>query len=179
MSLESFAGYISDYFLDVIGIYDQTYNQIFSEARPIKASVKEEAKVMEHPVETGATITDFKITLPVEIEIQFLLNSFFYRNVYENIKKAFLDSTLLVIQTRTGTYNNMLIQAMPHDEDPEVYDTVTLTVRLKEVIFAKTQESNYSPKRRKDSKTVDMGYKETNELPMDSQLALGTIGKRP
>ena len=124
---------------DVVAIFDENFNQVFENGRPIKAMVNEDSKVMEHPVETGATITDHSIILPVEIELSLILDSENYRNTYQQIKTLFKSRKLLTVQTKTDSYRNMLIQKIPHDEDPELFDVIAIAVSLKEVLFVTAQ----------------------------------------
>ena len=141
--------------------YDQDFHQIFRTARPLKAVVKEQAKLMEHPIETGATIVDHRIILPVEIELSMVLESTFgfsveYQQVYLQIREAYLNSTLLTVQTRSGVYTNQLIQSMPHEEDPTQYDVLTLALSLKQVIFV-TAQYGTAPKNPSNTNTVNRG----------------------
>ena len=124
---------------DTVAIFDQDYNQLFINARAIKATVKEESKVMEHPIETGATIVDHRIILPTEIELALILLSTDYQSVYHQIREYYYNSTLMTIQTRSGIYPNQMIQGMPHEEDPTQYDVLTLILSLKQVQFAVAQ----------------------------------------
>src|SRR5271170_5306164 len=142
--------------IDAVAIYDQDFNQLFPKARPLKAVIKEEAKVMEHPIETGETITDHRIILPIEIELSMIVFSFDYKNVYNSIKQYYLNSTLVIVQTSTGIYNNQLIYAIPHEEDPQQYNTLIIAVKLKEVQFVTTQ-TTVVPKNPSNSSTVDRG----------------------
>lgn len=126
--------------IDVVGIYDAEFNQLFETARAIKASVKEDSKLMEHPVENGATITDYSIILPIEIELSMIAAGVeAYRAVYNQIKQAFVSRSVLVVQTWTGLYRNMLIQSMPHEEDPALADAIAIALRLKEVKIVEAQ----------------------------------------
>ena len=124
---------------DLVGVFNQSFTQVFEKARPLKATIKEEAKVFEHPIETGATITDFRIIQPIEIEISLMLNSEDYKSVYQQIRQLFLNGELLVVQTKAGVYDNQLIQAMPHEEDPAQYDAITLGLKLKQAQFVTPQ----------------------------------------
>lgn len=142
--------------VDTVAVYDQNFRQVFPRARALKAVVKEDAKVMEHPVETGAIITDHRIILPIEIELSFILQSEDYLDTYRAIKQYFLNATLLVVQTRSGTYQNQLIASMPHEEDPEQFDTLMMAVNLKQVQFV-TPQFNVRPRRPSNSTTSDRG----------------------
>ena len=151
---------------DTVGIFDQNYNQLFRDARAIKAVVKEEAKLMMHPVESGATITDHRIILPVEIELAFILRPATYRATYKALKQIFINADLLIVQTRSGVYQNQLIAQMPHEEDPDLFDTLAIAVTLRQVQFVTAEfaikPSNPSNTTKKDRgtlqpKTVDNG----------------------
>ncbi len=151
---------------DVVGIFQQdTSAQLFTNARPIKAKVTQTATVMSHPVEDGSTITDHKIINPIEIELSLIMSLEDYQSVYKSIQDVFEKSTLLTVQTRSGTYRNMIISAMPHDEDAEIYDAIALALKLTEVKFAKfttgTAPKVSSPKNKRDSSTSNGGKQQT------------------
>jgi len=153
---------------DVVGVFDQkTFNQVFTDARPMKAKVNETASVMSHPVEDGTSVTDHKVINPVDIELSMIIDSSDYRSVYKTIKQHFIKSTLLVVQTRTDVYRSMIISAMPHDEDPAIFDSVTIAVKLAEVKFATFTRGRVptvsKPKDDKNSKTQDTGKKQPTE----------------
>lgn len=157
---------------DSVAVFTQDFTQLFKSARPIKAVIKEQAKVMEHPVENGATITDHRIILPIEIELSLILASEDYQSVYNNIKQYYLNATLLTIQTRSGIYQNQLIASMPHEEDPSQYNVLTIALSLKEVIFVSAQYTTL-PKNKGDNSTVKTG--EQQGKPVVGTTALGNI----
>jgi len=139
-----------------LAVFTQDFTQIFRDARAIKAIIKEQSKVMEHPVESGIVITDHRIILPIEIELSLILAKADYQNVYNSIKGYYLQGTLLVIQTRSGVYQNMLIQQIPHEENPDMYNALALAMTLKQVIFAVAQYG-VVPKYAKNSTTQALG----------------------
>ena len=141
---------------DQVAIFDDDFIQLFPGARAIKAIVKEQSKVMEHPLEDGATITDHRVILPIEIELSFILKPEDYQDTYNQIKQYYLDATLLNVQTKSGVYQNQLIQAMPHEENPDQYNTLVLAINTKEVLFALT-EFEYSAADPLQSSTVNRG----------------------
>lgn len=150
------ASFLPSFGSDTVAIFDQAYQQLFQNARAIKATVKEEAKLMEHPVETGATIVDHRIILPVEIELALILTSNDYQNTYNQIRDYYYNGTLLTIQTKSGIYTDQLIQSMPHEEDPSQYDVLTLILNTKQVIFV-TAQYGTTPKNAANKNTVDRG----------------------
>ena len=154
MSFEN--NFIPTFAFDSVAIFTQDFQQLFKNARAIKAVVKEEAKVMEHPIETGATIVDHRIILPTEINLSLILSSSDYQNVYNQIREYYFNSTLIIVQTRSGTYTNNIIQSMPHEEDPTQYDVLTLALSLKQVQFAVAQYGT-TPKNPQNVNTANRG----------------------
>lgn len=160
---------------DAVAIFTQDYEQLFANARPVKAVVKEESKVMEHPVESGAVIVDHRIIMPVEIELTVTLTSSDYKNTYHQIRDYYYNGTLLVVQTRSGIYQNQLIQAMPHEEDPTQYDVLTMVINLKQVIFV-TAQYGTTPKNPANKSTVDRGTQQGKPANANqSGSVLGTV----
>lgn len=123
---------------DVVGVFDQGFQQVFPLARPIKAFIDESARAMEHPVETGTVITDHIIFLPNEIELQMILPADEYRSVYQQIEQIYKAATILSVQTRASTYKNMFIYRMPHQEDTDLFNTITLSLRLRQILIIET-----------------------------------------
>lgn len=157
---------------DGVAIFDQNYNQLFSAAKAIKIVVKENSKLMEHPIETGAVITDHRILLPTEIEMSLILSSISYADVYKQIKQFYLNATLLIIQTRSGIYQNQLIEALPHEEDPNMFNALTIALSLKEVLYVSAVTKN-PPKRPSNTNAVDRGTQQGK--PTDGTSALEDI----
>ena len=151
---------IPSFAFDTVAIFTQDFRQVFAEARAIKAVVKEQAKVMEHPVESGAIISDHRIILPVEIELSLILTPDTYQDVYKVIRQYYLNATLLVVQTRAAIYDNQLIASMPHEEDPEQFDTITIALGLKEVIFVMA-EYGIAPANPKNGTTQSRGTQQS------------------
>lgn len=150
------ASFLPSFAYDQVAIFTQSYQQLFRNARAIKATVKEESKLMEHPVETGATIVDHRIIMPVEIELALVLTASDYKNTYHQIRDYYYNGTLLLVQTRSGIYGNQMIQSIPHEEDPTQYDVLTMILNTKQVIFVSAQFTT-SPKNAANSNTVDRG----------------------
>lgn len=157
---------------DSVAVFSQDFTQLFKNARPIKAVIKEQAKVMEHPVENGATITDHRIILPIEIELSLILSSDDYQSVYANIRQYYLNATLLTIQTRSGVYQNQLISSLPHEEDPSQYNVLTIALSLKEVIFVSAEYTTL-PKKSANTSTVKTG--EQQAKPAVGTTAFGQL----
>lgn len=152
-----FTTLLPSFAFDTVAVFDQSFQQVFPQARSIKAVVKEESKVMEHPLETGGTITDHRVVLPVSIELSLIVQSKSgLQEVYRAIKQYYLNATLLTVQTRSSIYENQMIASMPHEENPDQYDVLAIAVTLKQIQFATTQYT-VVPKNPKNSSTVDRG----------------------
>lgn len=156
---------------DVVAVFDENFNQVFENARPIKAAVNEESKIMDHPLETGATISDHQIFLPISIELSLILSRDDYRSVYQQIKQVFRTNTVLTVQTRTDSYPNMLIEKMPHDEDPELFDVIAVALSLRQADFITPQYGTLSSSKvanKSDAATVDKGEQLGKDAPASS-----------
>ncbi|OWK42201.1 phage baseplate protein [Fimbriiglobus ruber] len=156
--------------VDIVGIYNDTA-QVYVQARPLKASVRETSKVMEHPVETGVVLSDHHIINPVEIDLPLMVASVYYAAIYQQIKTDFLAATLLSVKTPVNVYGSMIVADMPHEESPEHFSSVIIGLRLKQVLFevpGSTQPlpANYSPAAAANENTVQSG--------LQSAAALGT-----
>lgn len=119
--------------VDTVAVYDSNFTQLFPTARPLQDQVRENSRVMDHPLETGQLISDYKIVLPVEIELPVLITAAYYLSTYQQIKAVYLSSELLTVQTRANTYPNMIISEMPHQEDPERFDAITMIIKFRQV----------------------------------------------
>lgn len=113
--------------------------QVFAAARPMQANVYEVAELMEHPLEDGSNVTDHIVYRAVEIELPLMITGVDLPSVFAEIRELYLAGEVLAVQTRTGTYASMVIQALPHDEKPDELDAVTVGLQLKEAKFIKTQ----------------------------------------
>jgi len=150
---------------DVVAVLKSDFSQAFEKARAMKATIMRASKAMEHPLETGATITDYRIVLPTTIELSLVLSSDDYRAVYQQVADLFKRGELLTVQTRVESFPSMLIEKMPHDETPEMFDGVALGLSLKEAQFVQPQFSPLKVREPKDSKTVQRGQQQPTEAP--------------
>lgn len=146
---------------DVVAVFNQaTGTQVFSGARPLKATVAESAQLMTHPLEDGATIVDHRIILPVGLSLSMIVRPEEYRSVYQEIRQLFRASTQFMVQTRTDTYSNLYLQGVPHDESTEVFDSISIILEFIEALFTPVQIQalpRSSVRDAPDSSTIDRG----------------------
>jgi len=154
--------------VDVVGVYDNdTFEQLFSTARPIKANINRSAKIMEHPIETGSIVQDFMILLPVEIELSMVLASDGeYQAVYQQLYSYFATGTPVSIQTKADVFSNMLIQAMPHEESADMFDAIPLALKLRQIQQVLVQYQSLTQPdvtNTEDQSTVNTGSQQPKE----------------
>lgn len=163
-------------------ILDADGAQLFAEAIVIRASVTREAKVMEHPIESGATIVDHMVVQPVKVELSIILPAAAYRAAYASLAAVFAAGKLLSVQTRADTFVNMLIERMPHEETPEQFDVLPVAVTLREVklitpTYAKVKvNTKRNPKSAGTKKRGEVQSTEVTEENKGSTLGKGYKG---
>lgn len=111
--------------------------QLFEGARPMRATISEPSQFMTHPLEDSTRVSDHRIIGPVEISISFILEPEQYRLTYQLIRQAFINAIRLSIQTKATTYTGMYIADMPHEEDPALFDTITMIVQFRRCRYSK------------------------------------------
>lgn len=158
---------------DVVAVMTSDLAQVFAKARAIKATVMRASQSMSHPLETGASIVDHRIILPVTIELSLILASSDYRAVYQQISDLFKRGELLTVQTRVDSYTSMLIEKMPHDEDPGMFDGVALALSLVEAKFVQTQFSELKTAKSKDTTTKPRGQQQPQASPKQASILSG------
>lgn len=160
---------------DLVGVFDSSFNQVFDLARPLKLSVNTQSKLMDHPIEDGSTITDFRIIPPIELELSLVCTSRDYISVYQQIKTLYSSGALLIVFSKVETYLNMMIQAMPHEETPDMFDVIPVALKMREVQIVRTQYQPLTAKKvrkAKDQSTVKTG----DTVPQQQSVAKSIVG---
>lgn len=155
-----------------IAIYEQvsiqngeprTGGELLAGLRLMDARIADDMQMMEHPVESGAKITDFEVRNPVEISVQAALDTTDLSAataVYSELKQLYTDGVPLMVKTSTDVYSNMLVAGIPYDELPEKCNLVVFNLAFKEVILVEPQ---YIPlpaskvRNPSDASTVNVG----------------------
>ena len=145
----------------------------------MSCNVIDDSKMCEHPIESGAVITDHKIFNPVEIDIRLSLPNYIYDSVYEELRQIYEESPKLKIKTKVGWYDNMVLQALPHEEKPENFDRIVFDLHFKEVKeiqpkYIKLPENKV--KNAQNSTTKKVGNNATNSKKKTSILKQGVNG---
>ncbi len=155
---------------DVVGVFDDDFNQLFPGARPLKASVKDDATFFKHPLEDSSNRTDHIIFSPIEVSMTLVVAGVDYESVYQQISQAFRSQTQLIVLTKVEAYDNMYIQSMPHEQTPGNFDAIVMVLGLVETKIAVTV-AVFQPTEEADTNTVDRGQLEPVETENGSTLA--------
>lgn len=151
--------------VDVVAITGAGFLPLFSGARPLAATVVEYADLMQHPLETGAVIADHIVYRPIEIELPLLcVGEASYRSTYAAIRGVFNAATLLTVVTRTGSYPNMVISELPHEETPDTFDGISIRLHLIEARFVtpKSGLASSQVKNKTQASTANRGTQQTS-----------------
>jgi hypothetical protein len=152
---------------DQVAILDNdTFDQLFISARPVKANISRVRKVMDHPVEDGSVTSDFAVTLPSEVELSLILAGTDYAQVYKQFYQYFSTSTLLCLQLRSDTMPNMIISGMPHEESPDMMDAIPLALKFRHVQMITVQYQQLTAKNVtnvQDQSTVNTGTQQPQQ----------------
>lgn len=158
---------------DRVAVLDSNFTQVFPNARPLKATVRENSRLLDHPIETGQVITDYSIVLPIEIELPIIMEALYYADTYQQIRALYSSKALLTVQTLTTNYPNMVIAEMPHDEKPEMFDAVSLLLKFREIQLNPTT-STYSPADPTQEDTAALGQQSSYAIvPVAQQSVTG------
>lgn len=160
---------------EIVAILDDNYNELFnSSSQVLRALVREGAKLMKHPLETGETIADHIVFEPVGIEISLILDRTQYIDNFQEIKSLYKAATKLTIQTRVETYDDMYILEIPHDESAAMADTVAVAVKFEQAIFVNPQYQQLPPSKvakSSNSSTAKTGQKQGSDASSSQSSA--------
>lgn len=118
---------------DVVSVLDDTGQQVFAGAQAIRASIGGQIKYMIHPLEDESTTSDHKINLPDTVSLSVILSPESFRDTYQEIKRIARDGVPLTVQTKSDTFINMHIESYPSEESTALFDTIAMTIGLREI----------------------------------------------
>lgn len=111
---------------------NDSLDQVFVSANPMRVSVKEEKRVTKFTVESGEERNDHVVTQAVEITIDFIVPDDDAKNAIEMMRSMFRENKLFTVQCKMGSYPNMLIESFPHDETADMFAGATVPLRFTE-----------------------------------------------
>lgn len=150
----------------LVAILDaESFEQLFTATHPMRVSVREEKKITKFQVEDGGTRSDHAVKLATEIGIDLMIEDEFARNMYLQLQQAWRDNRLVIVQTKVSSYENMLIESIPHDETPELGNGISMPIRLTEWRTVTPQYGSLPPSKvasKKQSDTAKQGQKQSS-----------------
>lgn len=114
-------------------ISPKTGEVLFEGLEIMKANVNASSKIMDHPLENGSPVSDYLISLPIEMDLLLVVAPDDFGGIYSRLQAMRKAGYLLTVRTNAKTYGNLIIASAPHEETPEVFGMLTLTVKLREV----------------------------------------------
>lgn len=163
--------------VDVVALLRaDTMQQVVVNGRPMRASVYDRTRLMDHPLENGSLVTDHAVRDPIEIDLPLMVKD---REAFEELRQLYLDRTLLIVQTRMASYPSMVLAEIPHEELPDSINVVPIAVRLREAIFVATVYTGLAPAKVKDkakASTNKKGAQQTTKAsPAKEEKAKDTM----
>jgi hypothetical protein len=107
-------------------------------------------RITDHPVETGAAITDHAFHLPYEVQMRIGFSDSthqtegFVKMIYQTMVALQQGRQPLNVSTGKRLYQNMLIQSMAVTTDVTSEYALNMTVNLREIIITNTQQTQVS-----------------------------------
>lgn len=150
----------------VIAILDANGNQLFTSAVNIGVSVVESKTFASHTLENKQVVVDDEFDNPASLTMQMILDPSNYIDVYKEIKAAYKAITNFTIQTRVDSYTNMYIETLPHEETPELFNTIAINLEFTEQLIVATDSEMLTTNNvssASDSSTVDTGQKSNTD----------------
>jgi len=173
--------------VDVVRVTDSEGRQVFAMARALKAGVMDDSEFFQHPLEDGNKTTDFKIDKPKTIQLGVMIPTDTYQPVYSSLVDAKVRGEQFIIQTRAGTFTNMVIKAMPHEESAEYGDCLVMQLTFEEVKWYATtvemlpakevagSKKSASGKAKQDADTKKLGQKRATDASASTSKRADSI----
>ena len=97
------------------------------------AEVNISSSLAEHPIETGQVIMDTSIRNPVKAKVDIYMPTMFYTAIYDEIRTYFDTKKKIILLTKFGLYENMVLASMPYKLQVNTVDRPVITLDLQEV----------------------------------------------
>lgn len=150
--------------LDVVGVFDSNGNQKFERARSMRIQTTRTARTAQHPLETGSSVVDHRVLMPVEAQLLVVLEARHYRNGYSQIEASFNSGEILSVHCNATVFRNMCIADMPHEETPDMFNAVQIMIKLVETQFFRTQaQAIRKPSKSRSASTARRGEQTPRE----------------
>lgn len=154
----------------ILGQVREITTMVGTNSAIIDAEIRQESKLTEQPLETGAVTSDYKIKMPTQVSVRMALPAVDYQDILAELQQYKDDAQMIYIETKQGSYKNMQITEIPCTLNVDNIDRVTFTIRFKEVLLAEPI-NNIATALFADQDTISTG----NKLGLDMPFNLGRM----
>ena len=154
----------------ILGQVREITTMVGTNSAIIDAEIRQESKLTEQPLETGAVTSDYKIKMPTQVSVRIALPAVDYQDILAELQQYKDDAQMIYIETKQGSYKNMQITEIPCTLNVDNIDRVTFTIRFKEVLLAEPI-NNIATALFADQDTISTG----NKLGLDMPFNLGRM----
>ena len=131
----------------------------------IDAKVNIESDLCDHPIETGAVVTDASIIMPVSAEVTVAMPTFFAERIYNQMFDMYKEKKdKIILQTKYGLYKNLVLQNMEYELERNTVDRTKFVLTLREIqeanvwdLYGKVVAESKKIANGSDSTTVNTG----------------------
>lgn len=149
---------------ELIAILNEDGEQILTTMVNIGCSVSVSKEFAQHSLENRQVIIDDQYDNPTIVNLQFILSPSDYVAVYNEIKQYFNNITSFIIQTKVDTYKNMFLRTIPHEETPDMFNTISINLEFTQQLITESDTSKIvSASNQSDVSTVNAGNKSKTE----------------
>lgn len=99
----------------------------------IEAKVNKESELCDHPVESGAILTDASIDLPTSAEVVIAMPTLYSEDIYQQIEEFRVDKKKIILQTKYNVYRDLVIKDLSYELEHDTIDRAKFTLTLREV----------------------------------------------
>lgn len=162
-----------------VSIYEDN-QEILTDVVLMDVDAQDDAQTMDHPVESGATITDHIIFNPNEVTLRCWMPTipFLYYRALREIESLYKQSREVTIKIRSDVFQPLIMTGKPVKVGADNLDNIVYELSFKQILKAVSQ---YVPlpvsqvRHKQDASTVSSGEKQ----PQKSSLLLKGFRKIP
>ncbi len=108
----------------------------------------DDLEITEHPVQSGAPISDHAYVRPAELSVKFLygVQNGDLGELYNQLLELQSERELFSVTTGKRTYNNMLLKGLTQTTDKNTENVLSITADFKQVIVACVETTAMPPR---------------------------------
>lgn len=158
---------------------DDKLKEVLQKLEITRVAIEDNAKTFEHPIETGAVITDYEIFDPNKASIQaYIANN--DRETLTELEYLYQNGIPLKIRAGSKIVENVLIDGKPYEITSDVFDKTLYSITLKgflEVTPVYLKLDKAKVRNKSNASRVNMGIKQA-QPKKKSWLASAIFGGR-